>query len=122
MSYNTISLRPANTIPANRIVRLSAANTCDYGVTATNFPIGVSLDTVLDTTCALPIQIDGIARIYFNDSVAAGALVTTNTLGMAVPFSAAGLTGTAYAVGILLGAKVNATGTIAEVLLRTITR
>lgn len=122
MGNQVVSFKAANTIPAYRIVYLSAANTVNYGITCTNFPVGITQDTVLDTGCGIPVQLNGISKLYFNDSVAAGALFTTNTLGMGVPFALGALTGTAYAVGVLLGTKVNTTGTVAEVLINQISR
>jgi len=112
------SFKVASTLSANRIVYVSAADTVAYGTTVTNCPIGITTDTVLDTTMAIPVKIAGIARLEFNDSVSAGGLVGSNTLGMGVPFVA--VTAASWAVGILLSTKVNTTGTVADVLVMPI--
>jgi len=120
MSFQTISLRPTSTIPANRIVGLNSANTVGYCTASTQMPLGISLDTVLDTTASLPIQLNGIGRLYFNDSVTAGALIGCNSNGCGIPYVAT--TNTTYSIGILLGASVDKTGTIAEILINPCAR
>jgi hypothetical protein len=117
MSNIVHSFKVASTLAANRIVYLSAANTVAYGLSVTNCPIGITTDTVLDTTQAIPVAIHGIVDLYFNDSVAAGALVASNTLGMGVPFVALSATAS-YCIGTLVDVKVNTTGTVAKVLIR----
>lgn len=117
MSNQIHSFAVASTLAANRIVYLSAANTVAYGLSVTNCPIGVTVNTVLDTTQQIPVQTDGIVDLYFNDSVSAGGLVASNTLGMGIPFVALSATAS-YCIGILLDTKVNVTGTVAKVLIR----
>jgi hypothetical protein len=109
------SFKVATTLSAQRIVYPSAANTVAYLNTVTSLPCGVTIDTVDDTTQAIPVQLDGRAYILFNDTVAAGGLVTADSNGRGVPFSAV-TAATAY-VGQLIGNAVAATGTIAEVLI-----
>ena len=118
---NVESFKVASTLAANRIVYVSAADTVAYGTTVTNCPIGITQDTVLDTTMSIPVKTHGISRLEFNDSVSAGGLVGSNTLGMGVPF-AGGASTTCFAVGILLSTKVNTTGTVADVLIMPIAK
>jgi hypothetical protein len=54
--------------------------------------------------------------LYFNDSVASGALVALNASGQGVAAAGVTLTNT-YVIGNLIGAKVEKTGTVAKVLL-----
>ena len=109
------SFKVGTTLSAQRIVYMSAANTVAYLNTVTSLPVGVTIDTVDDTTQAIPVQENGKAHILFNDTVAAGGLVTADSNGRGVPFSAV-TAATAY-IGVLVGEAVAATGTIAEVLI-----
>lgn len=121
MSFNTVSFKASSaSIPAYRVVQLSAANTVQLCASLTAMPLGITVDTVLESGAGVPVQLDGIAKLYFNDSCAAGAQVGSNTLGMGIPFAA--VTSTTYAIGILIGASVDKTGTIAEVLFKPVTR
>lgn len=123
MSNKTIiSAKVATTLSAQRIVAAAAsAFTVCYPTAAAHMPIGITLDTVKDITQALPVQLNGPAYGYFNDTVAAGALVASDTSGRAVPFSLA-LTSTAISapsayVGVLWDAAVAATGAVAQILI-----
>lgn len=110
------SFKVASTLAAQRIVGVTAAETVGYPAAATNLPVGVTKDTVLDTTSAIGVAGPGeIAKIYFNDTVAAAGLVAADSSGRGVPFSA---TSTNAYVGVLLGPAVAATGTIAQVLIQ----
>jgi len=109
------SFKVASTLAAQRIVYGSAANTVAYLNTVTSLPLGVTIDTVDDTSQAIPVQENGKAFVLFNDTVAAGGLVTADSNGRGVAFNAV-TAPTAY-VGVLVGKAVAATGTIAEVLL-----
>jgi hypothetical protein len=115
---NVESFKVASTLAANRIVYVSAADTVAYGLTITNCPIGITQDTVLDTTMSIPVKTHGISKLEFNDSVTAGGLVGSNASGMGIPFVA--VTAASWAVGILLSTKVNTTGTVADVLVMPI--
>lgn len=113
------SFKVASTLAAQRVVYVSAANTVAYfpGLTTTIAPIGVTDDTVDDTTSAIPVKLAGErAKLYFNDTVSAGALVTADSSGRGVPFTA--VTAPGAFIGILLGSAVSATGTIAEILVQ----
>lgn len=116
---NVESFKVTSTLAANRIVYVSAADTVAYGLTVTNCPIGITQDTVLDTMMAIPVKTHGLSKLEFNDSVTAGGLIGSNTLGMGIPFVALSASAS-YAVGILVGPKVNTTGTVADVLIMPI--
>jgi hypothetical protein len=114
-NFNDLSFKVASTLTANRGVFLSAAETVGYPTATTSQPIGVTTDNVLDTTMAIPVKTLGITPLLFNDTVAAGALVALDSSGRGVP--AVGLTTTySFVLGRLIGAKVDATGTVANVL------
>ena len=111
------SFKVTTTIPAYRIVTAltGTANTVQLAGAATNVLIGITTDTVLDTTVSIPVKVGGIAKLYFNDSCASGALVTTDASGRGIlhASSSAG----SYVIGTLIGPKVEDTGTIADVLI-----
>ena len=114
-----LSFKVASTLTVQRIVALTAAASGEalaQTVSATaNLPIGVTVDDVLDTTGAIAVQVNGIAKVFFNDTVTSGARVSSDSSGRGVPFTAA--TATAGYCGTLLGPSVAATGTIAEILI-----
>lgn len=115
MSFAPLSFKVAATLSAQRVVELSAANTVAHATAAGNI-IGISTDTVLDTNTAISVQVAGIAKLLFNDTVAAGGLVTSDAAGRGVPFS--GATAAAGYVGRLVDTAVSATGTVARVLIQ----
>jgi hypothetical protein len=81
-----ISLKASTTISAYRIVThaTATANTVKVCAATSELPIGVTADTVLETGLAIPIVISGIAKVYFNDSCASGAMVASDSSGRAV--------------------------------------
>lgn len=111
------SFKVLTTLAAYRIVDFHTAgvNTVVYLPTSTNQPIGVTLDSVRETTGAIPVAIGGIAKVLFNDSVSAGGLVAADSSGRGipcVPFSAgAGYIGKSVRF-------VNVTGTISDVIIQ----
>jgi hypothetical protein len=116
------SFKAASTLSAYRAVALNGtANTVAYPTSNQVLPIGVTLDTVKDTTQGIPVAVSGSrVKLYFNDTVASGALVASDSSGRGVPFTLANTTtaltlASAY-LGVLVGAAVAATGTIADVL------
>jgi hypothetical protein len=111
-----VSMKVADSIAAYRIVRVTSAETVALCTALTDVPFGVTQDNSNAATQAVPVAIHGICRVYFNDSVAAGGLVGTDSSGRAVPYVV--LSTGSYSVGTLIGAKVNATGAVAEILLR----
>jgi hypothetical protein len=112
-----VSFKVNATIAAQRIVTYltSTANTVKVPAAATELPLGITVDTVLDTTSSIPVAIGGIARLYFNDTIASGRLVASDSSGRGVLH--ADTTAGSYVVGILIGPTVAATATIAEVLI-----
>ncbi len=115
MSFAPLSFKVTTTLAAYRIVKMAAANTVAYGTAASDKIMGVTSDDVKNTNEAIPVKVAGIAKVQFNDSCAVGAFVTCDNLGYGVPMvvNTAGV----YAIGQLIGPAVNATGTIADVLL-----
>ncbi len=119
----TLSFGVLTTLLAQRIVCASTSNAfkVQYPDTVTSLLLGVTTDTVLDTTGAIPVQVNGIADLYFNDTVTSGQLVTSDSSGRGVPFSLA-MTSTSISapsayLGVLVSPKVDATGTIGKVFI-----
>src|SRR3990167_1741309 len=113
-----LSFKVATTLSAYRGVILSTttAQTVIYPGAALDFPVGITLDTVKDTTSSIEVAGPGnIARLFFNDSCASGKLVALDTSGRGIPFVDA--TDGACLVGSLVSTSVAATGTIADVLI-----
>jgi len=112
-----ISMKANTTISAYRVVTCltSTANTVKVPAAATELPMGITLDTVLDTATGIPVAVGGIAKLYFNDTIASGRLVAADSAGRGVLH--VDTTAGSYVVGILVGPTVAATGTIAEVLI-----
>jgi hypothetical protein len=122
MSQKVHSFKVASTLAAQRIVAISAENTVAYPSNNQTLPIGITIDTVNDTNQAIPVAVMGErAKLYFNDTVSAAGLVSSDSSGRGIPFTLANTTtaltlASAY-VGVLLGGAVAATATIAEVLI-----
>lgn len=116
MSYASVSMKQADSIAAYRIVRVTSADTVALTSALTDVPFGVTQDNANASTQAVPVAIAGIARVYCNDSIAAGGLVGTDATGRGIPYVV--ISTGSYYVGILIGPKVNATGAIAEILVR----
>jgi hypothetical protein len=123
MSFTVISCKVAATLAAQRIVAplTGTAKAVQYPGSAVNFPIGVTIDSVADTTQAIPVQIAGFAYVLFNDTAAAGQLVASDTSGRGILFSH-GATSTAISapsayVGVLWGVTVDDTAQVAEVFI-----
>ena len=112
-----ISMKVQSTLSAYRIVTAltGTANTVKVPASASELPIGITMDTVLDTTASIPVVFSGIQKLYFNDTVTSGAYVASDSSGRGVPH--VNVTAGSFVIGILLGATVAATGTIADVLI-----
>lgn len=112
-----ISMKASTTIAANRIVvaLTGTANTCKVPASASELPLGITTNTVLDTAAAIPVAVAGIAKLYFNDTVTSGAYVASDSSGRGVPH--VNVTAGSFVIGTLIGPTVAATGTIAEVLI-----
>lgn len=124
MGRNVQSFAVDATIAAQRFVALTGtANTVGYPENNQRLPAGITIDTVKDATQAIPVALSGeIAKLLFNDTVAAGALVSSDSSGRGIPFSLADTTtaltlASAYG-GILVDSAVALTATIAKVLIR----
>lgn len=118
------SFKVLTTLAAQRVVVIGTANTVQYPAAAAGSELlaGITKDTVLDTTGAIPVAGPGeIAELYFNDTVSAAGLVGSDTSGRGVPFSLAAtstaISAPAAYLGVLVDAAVAATGTIAKVLI-----
>lgn len=112
-----ISMKANATLSAYRIVTAltGTANTVKVPASASELPVGITTDTILDTTQAIPVAIHGIAKLYFNDTVTSGAYVAADSSGRGVPH--VNVTAGSAVIGILIGPSVAATGTIADVLI-----
>jgi hypothetical protein len=117
------SYKVSATLAAQRIVShvTGTANTVQLHQTLTALPLGVTIDTVLDTNQAIPVQLNGRAFVFFNDSCAAGSLVTGDASGRGISFALAqtstSISAPAAYLGLLVGPSVQTTGTVAEVLI-----
>lgn len=126
MNQLVLSFDVLTTLSAYRCVSIvsSTGDTVQYPEADTNMIIGVTLDTVKDTTMAIPVACSGIAKLYFNDSCAAGQLVKSDSSGRGVAWGTFGATTTAITetvcyIGVLSGSGLvgaSCTGTIADVL------
>ena len=109
------------TLATQRIVVASTGNasTVQYPDTITSLPLGITIDTVLDTGNAIPVQMNGLAYLLFNDSVTSGNLVAADTSGRGGPFTlamtSASISRPSAYIGVLVGPTVGVTGTIAQV-------
>lgn len=112
-----VSFAVLSTLSAYRGVAANTAgsNTVILPSAATVPPIGITVDTVKDTTQAIPVALAGIAKLYMNDTMASGALVALDNLGQGVPH--VNTTAGSYVIGTLVGPAVSATGTIADILI-----
>ncbi len=118
-----LSFKAFVTLAAYRLVGIataSAANYVGYADTTTIMPLGVTTDTVLDTSSAVPVSGPGnIAKLSMGDSCAVGAYVKGGANGQGLPIVLSGLTTTgahAWVAGVMVGpGKVEVTGTVADI-------
>lgn len=116
-----LSYKVLTTLSAYRVVAAvsSTANTVQYPEAVTKLPLGITVDDVKDTNSMIPVQANGIAKLFFNDTVTSGLLVAFDTSGRGIPFTPAatstGLTIPTGIIGTLVGPTIAATGTIADV-------
>lgn len=119
------TFKVASTLAAQRIVAMtSTAYTVGYPADAKALPLGITKDNVKDTTTGVPVACVGErAKLYMNETMAAGGLVGSDTSGRGIPrtlvaqTTSAASTTVAY-VGVLLGPAVALTGTIGEILIQ----
>ena len=116
------SFKVAATLAAYRCVAAgAAAHLVQYPTAANSFLLGITQDTVKDTTGAIAVAGPGEkSLLFFNDTCTAGALVGSDSSGRGVPYTIAAdtttsLTITSAYIGVLVGPTVAATGTLAEV-------
>lgn len=112
-----ISMKVQSTLSAYRVVTYltGTANTVKVPASSSELPLGITVDTVLDTTSAIPVAIAGIQKLYFNDTVTSGAYVAADSSGRGVPH--VNVTAGSFVIGVLVGPTVAATGTVANVLI-----
>lgn len=112
-----ISMKVQTTLSAYRVVTMltGTANTVKLPAAVSELPVGITVDTVLDTTGAIPVAFSGIQKLYFNDTVTSGAYVAADSSGRGVPH--VNVTAGSFVIGVLVGATVAATGTVADVLI-----
>ncbi len=118
------SFKVLATLAAYRVVVASSgtANTVGYPDLASKLPLGITKDTVLDVNEAIPVAGPGeIVKLSFADSCVTGSLVGFDTNGQGISITQ-GLTSTAISaaagiIGILIGPKVEAAGTLADVFI-----
>lgn len=115
-SFNVLA-----TLLAQRIVGCTgSAQTVGYPENAQRPILGVTQDTVKDINEAIPVKCFGKAKVYFNDTCAAGALIASDTSGRGIPFTPANTVGAGLTLGTaIVGVSlevVSATGTIAQVM------
>ena len=116
MSFAPVSFKQGDSIAAYRIVRhTSTPHTVALSTATTDIIVGVTADNANSSNQRVPVAVAGIAKVYMNDTAAAGALVMTDASGRGIPFveSTAGV----YTLGVLLE-TVSATGAIADVLVQ----
>jgi len=117
------SFKVSTTLASQRFVshQTGTANSVEYPAAGNDLPIGITVDTVKDTTQMIPVAMNSeIRELLFDDTVNSGALVGSDSSGRGVPIADAatttGLTILAAYGGILVGETVAATGTVANVL------
>ena len=112
-SFNVLT-----TLAAYRVVSLdtSASNTVVFPPSSLRPQIGITIDTVRDTTGSVPVAIAGVAKLFFNDTISAGALVSADTSGRGIPY--VDVTAGAAFIGMVVQ-TVSATGTIADVVIHS---
>lgn len=111
------SLKSKASTPAERLIIVDPSNgTATFGHQAASaasyFPVGISVDSV-STNGSVPFKTAGeIARLYFNDTITAGAVFCGDGSGRGIPFPS--VTGTTYQCGIALESVVS-TGSVIDV-------
>jgi hypothetical protein len=113
MSNAPVSMKSGATLSAYRLVRVSGANIVTACSAGTDVIAGIITDEAAASGIHVPVAVSGVAKLYCNDTIAAGGLVMTNNLGQGIP--AVATTAGVYVVGVCLN-TVSATGTLAEIL------
>jgi len=113
MSHQDYSFKAATTLSAYRAVYISAEDTVAHANSAGALVIGVTIDVNQDTTTGVPVRVAGVADLFFNQTISAGAEVGVDTAGRGVVLSD---TITSRSIGYAMEA-VDATGTIAKIVI-----
>lgn len=111
------SFKVLSTLAAYRVVTVdtAASNTVTYPVTNLSRLIGITKNTVKDTTTGIPVAVAGIAKLTFIDTVSCGALVAADNTGQGKAY--ADVTAGAAYIGVALQ-TVGATGAVIDVLIQ----
>jgi hypothetical protein len=115
-SIAPISMKVQATLAAYRGVTMvtGTSDTCKYPGAATERPFGITQDTVLDTTSAIPVATGGMSKLTFAVSCAAGLMWALDSSGFGTPH--VDTTAGSYVGGVVL--QNASTGTTAEVLIQ----
>jgi hypothetical protein len=113
MSHAPISLKVGDSLSAYRIVRVNSSGQAAACSATTDVIAGVTVDEATKSNQAVPVAVGGVAKVYCNDTIAAGGLIMTDASGRGIP--AVANTAGIYVLGTCLN-TVSATGTLAEVL------
>jgi|GEM_PF-2173422 len=118
------SFKCATTLTAYRgvVIASTSAETVSFPETNTALPIGITADTARNGYVGV-YGAGQIAKLYFNETMAAGRLVALDSSGRGVPFTVGtqtttGMTIQSCYIGVLVGPAVTATGTIADVFIQ----
>jgi len=118
---NPLSFNVLTTLAAQRIVAhaTGTAHTVIFPPGNQSLPMGITVDTVLDTTSSIAVApIGSIAKCFANDTFTAGSLIASDSSGRAVPFTLANTTTALTLASAYVGYALegcNATGTIVQV-------
>lgn len=115
-NYIPLSLKVLTTLLAQRIVALSTTpHTAIYPAGLTSPMVGITLDTVTDTTTSIPVAVAGIAKVYMNDTCGAGDLIAGDSSGYGKKH--VDTTAGSYVIGQALEASA-ATATVIQILIQ----
>ena len=113
-----ISFQVAATLAAYRGVThlTGTGHQVKYPASIAEMPIGITGNTVINTSDDIPVFVAGIAKLEFGDSCASGCLVALDSSGRGVAYT--NNTAGGYVIGTLVGDKVNTVGAIGDVLIQ----
>lgn len=113
MSHAPVSFKVGDSLSAYRIVRVNSSGQASACSAGSDIIAGVTVDEATKSNQAVPVAVNGIAKVYMNDTLAAGALIMSDASGRGIP--AVATTAGIYVLGVCLN-TVSSTGTLAEVL------
>jgi hypothetical protein len=113
-----ISMGVAATLAAYRGVThlTGTAQQVKYPASIAELPIGITTNTVINTSDDIPVAIAGIAKLEFGDSCASGCLVALDSSGRGVAYT--NNTAGGYVIGTLVGPSVQVVGAVGDVLIQ----